>query len=59
MQVNAAELPLSTGKTLRLLDIPGHPRLRDQFRAELANARAIAFVVDASTVSRSASAVAE
>ncbi|KAG6812392.1 hypothetical protein H0H92_003073 [Tricholoma furcatifolium] len=44
---------------IRVVDIPGHPRIRDQFREHLNDAKAIAFVVDASTVSRNAAAVAE
>jgi len=44
---------------LRVIDIPGHPRIRDQFREHLSDANAVAFVVDASTVSRNGPAVAE
>ncbi|KAI0934748.1 hypothetical protein AcV5_006490 [Taiwanofungus camphoratus] len=60
MQTNSSvvALPL-THKTIRVIDIPGHPRIRDQFREHLSDAKAIAFVVDASTVSRIGPAVAE
>ncbi|KAM6500299.1 P-loop containing nucleoside triphosphate hydrolase protein [Amanita muscaria] len=46
-------------KALRVIDIPGHPRLRGQFQEYLPNAKAIAFVVDANTISRNGAAVAE
>ena len=49
----------SRTESLRLIDIPGHPRIRDQFQEYLPHAKAIAFVVDASTVSRNGPAVAE
>jgi len=60
MQTNSAvvALPL-THKTLRLIDVPGHPRLRDQYREHLPEAKAVAFIVDASTISRVGPAVAE
>ncbi|KAG6889964.1 hypothetical protein C0992_003444 [Termitomyces sp. T32_za158] len=44
---------------LLVADIPGHPRIRDQFEEHLDDAKAIAFVVDASTVSRNGALVAE
>lgn len=46
-------------KTIRLVDIPGHPRLRDQFQNHITNAKAIAFVVDANSISRNGAAIAE
>lgn len=49
----------SPGRTLRLVDIPGHPRLRGQFTEYLADAAGIVFVVDAATVSRNGPVVAE
>lgn len=60
MQTNMASisLPPST-KALRIVDVPGHPRIRDQFREYMPDAKAVAFVVDASTVSRNGAAVAE
>ncbi|KAI0647312.1 signal recognition particle receptor beta subunit-domain-containing protein [Trametes meyenii] len=60
MQTNTSlvALPLSH-KTLRLIDVPGHPRIRGQIQDHLPNAKGIAFVVDASTVSRNGAAVAE
>ena len=41
------------------MDVPGHPRIREQFREHLADAKAIVFVVDASNVSRNGPIVAE
>lgn len=58
MQSNSAVVPLAQ-KTLRIIDIPGHPRIRDQFREHMQDARGIVFVVDASTVARAGPAVAE
>ncbi|KAF9819789.1 hypothetical protein IEO21_01880 [Rhodonia placenta] len=55
---NSAVVPLAQ-KTLRIIDIPGHPRIRDQFREHMQDARGIVFVVDASTVARAGPAVAE
>ena len=60
MQTNSSVIALSeTSKTLRVIDVPGHPRVRNQFREHLGDAKAIAFVVDASTVSRNGAVVAE
>ncbi|KAF8843588.1 hypothetical protein BDN67DRAFT_1008776 [Paxillus ammoniavirescens] len=59
LQTNSAQVVLSPTKTLRVIDVPGHPRIRDQFREHLGDAKAIAFVVDSSTISRNASVVAE
>ncbi|KAI0362396.1 P-loop containing nucleoside triphosphate hydrolase protein [Trametes cingulata] len=60
MQTNAALVALpSTHRTLRVIDVPGHPRIRGQFQEHLPHAKGIAFVVDASTVSRNGAAVAE
>lgn len=60
MQTNVALVPLaSSHKTLRVIDVPGHPRIRNQFQEHLATTKAIAFVVDASTISRNGPAVAE
>ncbi|KAG2054736.1 hypothetical protein BDR06DRAFT_955035 [Suillus hirtellus] len=59
LQVNTSLMPLSPVGTLPVIDIPGHPRIRDQFQEHLVNARAVAFVVDASTISRNGSTVAE
>ncbi len=46
-------------KVTTLVDVPGHARIREQFREHLADARAIVFVVDASNVSRNGPIVAE
>ena len=48
-----------TKNTLRVVDIPGHPRIRDQFRDYLPESKAIVYVVDASTISRNGPAAAE
>ncbi|KAI0093852.1 P-loop containing nucleoside triphosphate hydrolase protein [Irpex rosettiformis] len=60
MQTNMASiaLPPST-KSLRIVDVPGHPRIFDQFREYMPDAKAVAFVVDASTISRNGAVVAE
>ncbi|TCD62176.1 hypothetical protein EIP91_007259 [Steccherinum ochraceum] len=60
LQTNTSVVSLGDAqKPLLAVDIPGHPRIRDQFNEHLVNAKAVAFVVDASTVSRSGPAVAE
>ncbi|KAI0818641.1 signal recognition particle receptor beta subunit-domain-containing protein [Irpex lacteus] len=60
MQTNMASISLPpSSKALRIVDVPGHPRIRDQFREYMPDAKAVAFVVDASTVSRNGAAVAE
>ncbi|KAJ6623474.1 signal recognition particle receptor beta subunit-domain-containing protein [Mycena sp. CBHHK59/15] len=60
LQTNASVVALpALKKTLTMVDIPGHPRIRDQVNEYIADAKAIAFVVDASTVSRNGPAVAE
>lgn len=59
LQTNSAQMTLSSTQTLRVIDVPGHPRIRDQFREHLKDAKAVAFVVDCSTISRNGSAVAE
>lgn len=60
MQTNMASVTLPpTNKALRLIDVPGHPRIRDQFREYISDAKALAFIVDASTISRNGAAVAE
>jgi signal recognition particle receptor subunit beta len=60
LQTNSSTLALpEQKKTIRVIDIPGHPRIRDQFREYLDDAKAIVFVVDASTISRNGAAVAE
>jgi signal recognition particle receptor subunit beta len=41
------------------VDVPGHPRIRAQFREYISDAKAIVFVVDASTISRNGLIVAE
>ncbi|KAF8921084.1 hypothetical protein CPB85DRAFT_1269251 [Mucidula mucida] len=59
LQTNSSTFSLPDSKPLAIIDVPGHPRIRDQFRDHLADAKIVAFVVDASTVSRNAAAVAE
>ncbi|KAK0459810.1 P-loop containing nucleoside triphosphate hydrolase protein [Desarmillaria tabescens] len=46
-------------KPVVIVDIPGHPKMRDQFKEHMKETIVVAFVVDASTVSRNAAAVAE
>jgi len=60
LQTNSSTLALpERKKTIRVVDIPGHPRIRDQFQEYLDDAKAVVFVVDASTISRNGAAVAE
>ncbi|KAF7967204.1 hypothetical protein HWV62_35119 [Athelia sp. TMB] len=59
LQSNSSVVELTPSKTLRIVDVPGHPRVRDQFQEYLSDAKAVAFVVDTSTVSRNGPAVAE
>jgi len=60
LQTNASTVALPVlKKTLTVVDIPGHPRIRNQVNEYIGDSKAIAFVVDASTVSRNGPAVAE
>ncbi|KAJ6525625.1 signal recognition particle receptor beta subunit-domain-containing protein [Mycena capillaripes] len=60
LQTNASTVLLpAVKKTLTVVDIPGHPRIRDQVNEHIADSKAIVFVVDAGTVSRNGAAVAE
>ncbi|KAF8163628.1 signal recognition particle receptor beta subunit-domain-containing protein [Crassisporium funariophilum] len=59
MQTNTSIVTLPSKKAIKLIDVPGHPRLRDQFQEHLADTKVVGFVVDTSTVSRNAPAVAE
>ncbi|KAH8106791.1 P-loop containing nucleoside triphosphate hydrolase protein [Cristinia sonorae] len=60
LQTNTSVIPLpGSQKSLLAADVPGHPRIRDQFQEHLPDAKAVAFVVDASTISRNGPAVAE
>lgn len=59
LQTNASTISLPNGKVVLAADIPGHPRIRDQFREQLPNAKAVVFVADATAVSRNGPAVAE
>ena len=60
MQTNVSTVLLpETKASFKVVDIPGHPRLRDQFEEHLADAKMVAFVVDANTISRNGPTVAE
>ncbi|KAJ7741596.1 signal recognition particle receptor beta subunit-domain-containing protein [Mycena maculata] len=60
LQTNSSAVALpALKKTLTVVDIPGHPRIRNQVNEYIGDSKAIAFVVDASTVSRNGPAVAE
>jgi len=60
LQTNASLVTFpGTKKTLRVVDVPGHPRIRHQYREHFSEANAVVFVVDSSTVSRNGAAVAE
>jgi len=59
LQVNASSVAVPRKKPLTVVDIPGHPRIRNQVNEHITNSKAIAFVVDASTISRNGPVVAE
>lgn len=44
---------------MRLVDLPGHPRLRDVVKSQLREADAVVFVVDVQGIVRNAGQVAE
>jgi len=46
-------------KMIRLIDIPGHPRLRSRFKEHLQTIHGVVFTVDANTIARNGAAVAE
>ncbi|KAF9791204.1 signal recognition particle receptor beta subunit-domain-containing protein [Thelephora terrestris] len=60
LQTNSSLITLPNVKQpVQAVDIPGHPRIRVQYRDYFNDAKAVIFVVDASTVSRNGSTVAE
>jgi signal recognition particle receptor subunit beta len=59
LQPSSAYAALSPQKTVRIIDVPGHPRIRNQFSDFLSDAKSIAFVVDANSISRNSVTVAE
>ena len=60
LQTNSSLITLPNVKnTVQAVDIPGHPRIRVQYRDHFNDAKAVVFVVDASTVSRNGATVAE
>ncbi|KAF5373926.1 hypothetical protein D9758_000753 [Tetrapyrgos nigripes] len=60
LQTNSSFIPRSGSKQpFRIIDIPGHPRIREQFREFVSDAKALVFIVDANTISRNGSVVAE
>ncbi|KIY72117.1 P-loop containing nucleoside triphosphate hydrolase protein, partial [Cylindrobasidium torrendii FP15055 ss-10] len=59
LQTNVSTFLLEGEKRIQIVDTPGHPRIRDQFRDHLEDARVVVFVVDSSTVSRNGAEVAE
>ncbi|KAJ7174013.1 P-loop containing nucleoside triphosphate hydrolase protein [Mycena crocata] len=60
LQTNSSTVALpELKKALTVFDIPGHPRIRNQVNEYISDSKAIAFVVDASTISRHGPAVAE
>jgi len=46
-------------KSLTLVDLPGHPRLKDEFKKNIKGADAVVFVVDIVGLVRTAGTVAE
>jgi len=59
LQTNSSLITLPKKQPVQAVDVPGHPRIRVQYRDHFSDAKAIVFVVDASTVSRNGTAVAE
>ena len=60
LQTNSSSITLPNVKQpVQAVDIPGHPRIRVQYQNHFNDAKAVIFVVDASTVSRNGSMVAE
>lgn len=64
MQTNVSIMTLPSSekqqsRSIKLIDIPGHPRLRHHFDEYIDDAKAIAFVVDVTTIARNGAAVAE
>lgn len=60
LQTNSSLITLPNIKhPIQAVDIPGHPRIRVQYRDYFNDAKAVVFVVDASTISRNGAAVAE
>jgi signal recognition particle receptor subunit beta len=61
MQVNETQFlkEAESKAPIRLVDIPGHPRIRAQFTEHLSSAKGVIFVVDTMTVTRNAMSTAE
>jgi signal recognition particle receptor subunit beta len=59
LQTNSSTISLSPSKNVRVVDVPGHPRIRGQCTEHLGDAKVLAFVVDSNTISRNGAAVAE
>ena len=51
--------PEGPSKLIRLIDLPGHPRLQDDVKAHLSEADGLVFVVDVQALLRNAGAIAE
>lgn len=51
--------PEGPSKQIRLLDLPGHPRLQDELKAHLPDADGVVFLVDVQAVLRNAGTIAE
>lgn len=48
-----------SSKQIRLVDLPGHPRLKDEFKKYVDDASAVIFVVDIVALVRNAGPIAE
>jgi signal recognition particle receptor subunit beta len=51
--------PTGPAKQIRLLDLPGHPRLQDDVKAHLPDADGLVFVVDVQALLKNAGSIAE
>ncbi|TFK30168.1 hypothetical protein FA15DRAFT_651682 [Coprinopsis marcescibilis] len=59
LQTNVSYANPTVTKPLRIIDVPGHPRIRGQLTEYLPQAKTVAFVVDSNTISRTGVAAAE
>ncbi|KIO26271.1 hypothetical protein M407DRAFT_243819, partial [Tulasnella calospora MUT 4182] len=59
MQANSGVLQPTPETTAKLVDVPGHPRIRGTFAEHMKDAKAVVFVVDVNGIARNGAPVAE
>ncbi|KAG9006596.1 hypothetical protein FRB90_009852 [Tulasnella sp. 427] len=59
MQANSGVLEIEPNTTAKLVDVPGHPRIRGTFTEYMKDAKAVVFVVDVNSIARNGASVAE